>query len=115
MNITAIQQPKIDSSHVAVENLAGNSALTEDQKIGEACKQFEAILLRQFLSEAQKPVFQSEFTDNSAEAGIYQDMITNQLADSMSRSGGVGLAQSFQRQLTHHHAGEISAGQIISK
>ena len=113
MNISAIPSAKIDPSHIAVENLAHNSALTEEQKIGEASKQFEAILLRQFLTEAQKPMFKSEFTDDSSEAGIYQDMVTNQLADSLSRSGGIGLAKTFQLQLTHH-GGENSAAQKIS-
>lgn len=100
MQVTAIQ-PKIDASHLALESLAGNKALTENQKIGEASRQFEAVLLRQFLAESQKPVVESEFTDNSAEAGIYQDFITNQLADSLSRGGGIGLAKSFERQLSH--------------
>jgi Rod binding domain-containing protein len=27
-------------------------------------------------------------------------MITNQLADSLSRSGGIGLAKTFEKQLT---------------
>jgi flagellar protein FlgJ len=102
MNIPAIQ-PKVDTSHIPLESLASNKALTEDQKVAEASKQFEAILLRQFLSESQKPVVQSEFTDNSTTAGIYQDFITNQLADSMSHSGGIGLAKVFEQQLTHHH------------
>ncbi len=101
MNVASIQ-PKIDASRLPLESLANNKALTEDQKVGEASRQFEAILLQQFLSESQKPVITSEFTDNSARAaGIYQDFITNQLADSLSRGGGIGLAKSFQRQLTH--------------
>jgi Rod binding domain-containing protein len=102
MNISPIQ-PKTDAAHIPLESLAANKDLTEDQKIGEVSKQFEAILLRQFLSESQKPVIQSEFTDNSTSAGIYQDFITNQLADSLSRSGGIGLAKTFEHQLTHHH------------
>ena len=100
MQVSAIA-PKIDATHIAPENLANNKSLTENEKIGEASRQFEAILLRQFLSESQKPVIQSDYTDNSAEAGIYQDFITNQLADSLSRSGGIGLAKTFERQLTH--------------
>ena len=112
MNISPVSQPKIDASHVAVENLAGNGALTENQKIGEASKQFEAILLRQFLSEAQKPMFKSEFTDDSSEAGIYQDMVTGQLADSLARSGGIGLAQTFEHQLTHRGGGDAIAPKI---
>ena len=64
MQISALQ-PKVDASHVQLESLAGSKVLTEDQKIGEASRQFEAVLLRQFLTESQKTVIQSEFTDNS--------------------------------------------------
>jgi flagellar protein FlgJ len=103
MQIPALQ-PAVDPSHVRLESLAGSHALTPEQKIGEASRQFEAVLLRQFLSESQKPVINSEFTDNSSEAGIYQDMVTNQLADTLSRQGGIGLAKTFERQLTPHAA-----------
>lgn len=96
-------EKKIDASHIAMESLAGNQTLSKDQKIAEASRQFEAILLRQFLSESQKTVFKSEFSDNSAAAGIYQDMITNQLADSLSQGKGFGLAEVFVKQLTPHH------------
>ncbi len=103
MNIAKIQN-KFDASQIPLESLAGNKSLSEDQKIAEASRQFEAILVRQFLSESQKPVIQSAFTDNSASAGIYQDMITNQLADNLTRNGGIGLAKTFEQQLTHHHS-----------
>ena len=108
MSIPAIQ-PKVDASHVQLESLASNKALSQDQKVAEASRQFEAILLRQFLAESQKPVVQSEFTDNSTASGIYQDLITNQLADSLSRNGGIGLAKTFERQLTHPHAAASAA------
>ena len=103
MQVSALQ-PKVDASHLALESLAGNQSLTHDQKIAEASRQFEAVLLHQFLSESQKPVITSEFTDNSNASGIYQDMISNQLADSLSRNGGIGLAKIFERQLTPHAA-----------
>jgi flagellar protein FlgJ len=118
MTLSPIQSSKPnDAANVAVENLAGNKNLTEQQKIAEASRQFEAIMLRQILSESQKPVITSEFTDNSTAAGIYQDYVTNTLADSMSKSGTLGLAKVFEQQLTHpaaktgaattsHHLGE---------
>jgi Rod binding domain-containing protein len=31
-------------------------------------------------------------------------MVTNQLADTLSRQGGIGLAKTFERQLTPHAA-----------
>ena len=102
MNISSISSAApVDTSDIPVQDLAGNKHLTEQQKIAEASRQFEAIMLRQILSEAQKPVITSEFTDNSTAAGIYQDFITNSLADSMSKSGTLGLAKIFEQQLSH--------------
>ncbi len=99
MNISPILSTN-DAATVAPEELAGNKSLTELQKIAEASRQFEAIMLRQILSESQKPVITSEFTDNSTSAGIYQDFITNTLADSISKSGTFGFAKVFEQQLT---------------
>lgn len=100
MEITAIKS-KMDTSHVALESLAANKNLTEQEKIAEASKQFEAIMLRQILAEAQKSEVKTEFSDNSTASGIYKDFVTDQLASSMSRSGGIGLAKSFEQQLSH--------------
>src|ERR1700734_3851892 len=101
MNIPSILPSLADTSNVPVEELVGNKHLTQQQKIHEASRQFETILLRQILSESQKPVITSEFTDNSTAAGIYQDYITNTLADSISKSGNFGLAKIFEQQLSH--------------
>ena len=119
MTITPIKPP-IDTANIPVEELAGNKSVTEQQKIAEASRQFEAIMLRQILSESQKPVITSEFTDNSTAAGIYQDYITNTLADSMSKSGTFGFAKIFEQQLSHPvpktgKVGENTASSISQK
>lgn len=101
MEVSPLQQ-RIIASDIAPEQLAGNTALTENQKIGEASRQFEAILLRQVLADSQKTVIPSEFSDNSTAAGIYQDLITNTMADNISKSGKFGLTKIFEQQLTHH-------------
>ena len=102
MNISALNSSsQAPAADVDPESLVGSKRLTEHQKIGEASRQFEAMLLRQILSETQKPVIKSSFTDNSTAAGIYQDFITNQLSDCLSKSGGLGLAKVFERQLNH--------------
>jgi Rod binding domain-containing protein len=100
MTITPLA-PATDASNIPIEELAANKHLNEQQKVAEASRQFEAIMLRQILSESQKPVITSEFTDNSTAAGIYQDYITNTLADSMSKAGTVGLTKVFEQQLSH--------------
>lgn len=98
MNIGAISSNP-SAADVAPEALAGNQSLNQHQKIAEASRQFESMLLRQIIGEAEKPVIKSEFTDNSTASGIYQDFITNQLSDSLSKSGAFGFAKVFERQL----------------
>ena len=98
MDIAPLQR-QIAAADIAPERLAGNPHLSREQKIAEASRQFEAVLLRQILGDAQKTVIPSKFSDNSTAAGIYQDLVTNTLADSISKSGAFGLAQTFQRQL----------------
>jgi peptidoglycan hydrolase FlgJ len=100
MQITP-QTKSVNPADIAPERLANNSALSETQKIAEASRQFEAILLRQILAATQKPVITSKLTDNSTAAQIYRDMVTEQLADSVSKSKAFGLAKVFEKQLTH--------------
>ncbi len=87
------------AANISIENLASQPGLSERAKVAEVSRQFEAALLRQILNEARKPVFASKFTQASAVNGIYDSMVTSQLADSISQSGEFGLARSLQGQL----------------
>ena len=98
MNISSASLNQ-STPEVPIESLAANGHLSESQKIAVASQQFEALLLKQILAETQKPVIQSEFTDNSTAAGIYQDMISTQLSNCLSKSDAIGLAKTFERQL----------------
>lgn len=89
----------LDSGGVSLERLAGNASLTEHEKLAEVSRQFEAVLLRQILAETQKPVIKSKFSDNSTASSIYRDLIGNQLAESISQTGAVGLAKCLGQQL----------------
>jgi Rod binding domain-containing protein len=98
MDITPIQR-KMDASEISPEKLAGNSQFTQKEKIAEASRQFEAMLLRQILESSQKPVIKSKYGDNSASSAIYRDQVTAQMADSISKSGTFGFAKTFTQQL----------------
>jgi Rod binding domain-containing protein len=103
MNVDALK-PHVVASDIAPERLANNPQLTERQKIAEASRQFESILLKQILEGAQKTVIKSKYSDDSTSSGIYHDMITTQLADSISKSGTFGLANVFEQQLNRREA-----------
>ena len=98
MNISSVQ-PAIKPVDVPLETLEG-SHLTEAQKVGEVARQFEAVLLRQILASARKNLIKSEINPESNQSGIYTDMVNNQLADDISRTGTFGLARSLKTQLT---------------
>jgi peptidoglycan hydrolase FlgJ len=89
----------IQASSVPFDQLAGNPNVSESDKIKESCRQFEAILLRQILGAARKTIITSPDKQDSTETDIYNDMINNQMADSISRSGSFGLAKSLENQL----------------
>jgi len=99
MDIPPLQARRPDLSNVPLDSLAANTQLSEKDKIGEASRAFEAVLLRQILQESQKPVFASKLIGNSATDGIYRDMVVSQLADSISKSGSFGLAKNLAGQL----------------
>ena len=91
---------KVKASSLPLERLASNPNLSEADKVAEVSRQFEAILLRQILTEANKTTFKSTWNAPSVSKDIYQDMVSSQLADSISKAGTFGLARSFQHQLT---------------
>ena len=91
----------LSPANIPLERLASNKHLTDGQKVTELARQFEAVLLRQILGEAHKKVFASTMNPNSMAGGVYQDMITNQLADQISHSGSFGLARALESQLQH--------------
>jgi Rod binding domain-containing protein len=74
--------------------------------------------LRQILTQANKPILGSPLIKSSATSSIYQDMITSQLAEQVSKSGSFGLAKSLSHQLGHElrtaQAQQQSAAQNIS-
>lgn len=96
---------RVNAAALPMEKLEANPRLSEEEKIGELGRQFETVLLRQILRDAQKTVFKSSILSESAATSVYQDMIAEQFADSISRSGSLGLGDSLRRQLTR----ELSA------
>ena len=101
--------PVVNGAEVPLDKIAGSRVLTEAQKVEEMSRQFEAVFLRQILSQARRVLHPSKFESESATSGLYNDMITSQLADSISRSGDFGLATSLQAQLNRQLLTEVKS------
>jgi Rod binding domain-containing protein len=100
MEISPLITSNMHTAGLDAEQVAGNASLSETEKVGELSRQFEALLLRQILSQGFKSVIKSSMTDDSVVSGIYQDMVTSQMADSVSQSGAFGLAQSLEKEMS---------------
>jgi Rod binding domain-containing protein len=105
---------KIAAEELPLERLGSSSQLSEAEKIAGASRHFEAVLLRQFLTEAQKPVLNPKSSTGGAVGGIYQDMIVNNLADEISKSGTFGLAKYFQAQMVPPQKSGTSKGDVTT-
>lgn len=64
----------------------------------EAAKQFEALLLRQFVEEAFKPMF-GEAMVGGAGKDVYQYLMTDALAKNLADSHSFGFSSLVQLQL----------------
>lgn len=111
----------VKPSEIPLDRLAANSTLSKHQKLSEASRQFEAVFLRQILNESLKPTHTSNLLPQNASSEIYRDLMTEKLADSISKGGQFGVASVLEAQLQNqlegvkpgslaapHHAGEIA-------
>jgi Rod binding domain-containing protein len=63
-------------------------------KSAETARQFEAIMVRQLLSESMK-----NLAGSGSGSQVYGYFVTNSLADAMTKGGGIGLTHILQAQL----------------
>ena len=85
--------------------------MSSGEKVAELSRQFEALLLRQMLKEARKPMLGDTLTGKSSVSKIYDDMVTDRLADAIANSGDVGLGTSLQAQLMRQQGGGAANGE----
>ena len=110
MDISSLQRG-VKATPLPLEKLASNSQLSKSEKLAEASRQFEAVLLRQILGESQKPLFKSKAAGSSVTSDIYHDLVNKEMAEQMSRSGTVGLARSLESQLKR----QLNTGKTAEK
>lgn len=94
MHVTATLTP---TARLPLEQVLRSSQAGEAEKIRALSRGFEAILLRNILENAQKPLLDGG--GDAPGAGIYRDLVTSQLADALAGAQGLGLASELQRQL----------------
>ena len=95
MDITSIST---QLSPTGLDHAAEATGTQDPKKVAKVSRQFESILLRQFLGESMKPLLQS-----GPSGQVYGYMMTDSLASKISEAGGLGLAHVLQTQISQKH------------
>lgn len=84
-----------------IESIAANQpepVTKENQKLKQACQDFEAVFMGFMLKGMRKTVPKSEL-DSSREEEMFTDMMDDEICKSASRSSSIGIADMLYRQL----------------
>ncbi|MCH8473761.1 MAG: hypothetical protein LAT55_00855 [Opitutales bacterium] len=95
-NISLLHAAEADASLFSKTGTKAKDA----RELKATTEQFEAILIRQYLSEAMKPLFTDSMMGQTSGAHAYQYMITDALASELSKSSTFGIASLLQMELT---------------
>jgi Rod binding domain-containing protein len=98
MNIGALQSG-FRPGELSLEQVSTSSVISEQEKVAELARQFEGVMVRQMLREARQPMLESAPEGGSSDTRAYDDMVTDRMAEAITRGGGFGVASSLQAQL----------------
>ena len=77
----------------------GATSAQDAKKIEDSAKQFEAMMIRQVLSDTFKPSPTAAKGQGMPGSDIYQSFMTDTVADNISKGGSLGISHLFQSQL----------------
>ena len=86
------QQPSVNSA----QDLKGK----EDERLMEACREFESIFLHMMIRQMRSTIPENDLIEKSHARGIFEDLHDEELAKSMAQGQGIGLAQQMYQQLS---------------
>ena len=82
------------------QDLRKQARTNSPEAVRQVAQQFEAYFLQQVLRESQKTMFPDPYFDPKSYE-VYRDMLHQQLALGMSRTGRFGFAEMIERQLAN--------------
>ena len=105
----------IGSKYVGMDSsmlmeMAHSKHATEEQKTAAVSQQFESVLVKQFLNEALKPMFQGVFNEDGNAHRLYRHFFTDAISESIASGGGFGISTLLQQQLSKPNEPQKSSG-----
>ncbi len=72
----------------------------KDEKLYQACKDFEALFVKQMLDSMRKTVTKSGLIKNGMAEDIFEDMLYDEYSRKMTNTAGFGVANLMYKQLS---------------
>lgn len=88
---------EIKSFEKVLEEAAKNG---DDEKLKEACEDFESIFLNMLLGTMRKTIPDGELVEKSNATSTFETMLDEEYAKKMAKAGGIGLADVLYKQLS---------------
>lgn len=95
---------------INVHGAATVPANREDAKLRKACQGFEALLVQQMLSAMRQTVEKSDVFGSREKEDVFQGMLDQQMADEISRTGTMGIADMLYAQLSKINEQKTDSG-----
>ena len=72
-----------------------------DAKLKDACRDFEAIFIKQMLDSMKKTVQKTGLMEGGMAEDIFEDMLYDEYAKKMAETAQFGLAETMYLQINH--------------
>jgi flagellar protein FlgJ len=79
-----------------------NRPRTDRAKLEEACRDFEAIFIKQMLDAMKNTVQKTNLFGRNMAEDIFEDMLYDEYAKEMSKSTDLGIAEMMYKQLSQN-------------
>ncbi len=97
MDVTSSAMAGLDGSQWKQQMLAGN--VGHKEQADQLAQEFEGILIRQFLDKALAPMSDDSGFFGTKSSPMYQQIIKDSLASSITKAGSLGFSSVLQAQL----------------
>jgi len=103
MNGAAYSATQLSNETVStVKNDKATKSTDSKQQLKQACRQFESVFLNYLLQKMRDTVPKEGFFEQGVSYDIIQSMHDEALAEELSGSGGIGLADQIYNQLSKY-------------
>ena len=75
-----------------------NKSAEEEGKLKDACRDFEAIFIKQMLDSMKKTVQKTGLMEGGMAEDIFENMLYDEYSKVMAKTGNFGIADMLQRQ-----------------